>query len=216
MKNITLEKEKHKQMERYYQGWIKATTTVSAKHLNIGFAKLPYRKLNGIEKIAIQEHLKNQRNGKYYRWLQQAARLTTLEAELNPLNHPFMRLMMAMDYNKLYELVLFELQQYLNRACFLKLALHFDTHRNPVFIKQELQNVSRKLVEIFAENQGLENEADFYDAFSCAYRTAILDINLYCNAGLNLLDKPLFDLKELLKHRFNQSKSITKKENKND
>ena len=216
MKNISLEQQKHKQMERYYKGWIKATTTVSAKHLNIGFAKLPYRKLNGIEKIAVQEHLKNQRNGKYYKWLKQAARLSTLEAELNPLNHPFMRLMMAMDYNKLYELVFFELHHYLSRACFLKLALRFNTHPNPDFIQNELKCISHKLAEIFADNQGLENEAEFYDIFGYAYRAAMLDLHLYCNADLNLIDEPLFNLKELLKHRFNQSKSITKKENKND
>ncbi len=207
--------KQQKQKERYYQAWVKTSMTVSAKHLNIGFAKLPYRKLTGIENIAIQEHLKNQRNGKYYRWLKQAAHLSSLEAEINPLNHPFMRLMMAMDYNKLYELIFFELHHYLTRACFLKLALRFHIHETPHFIEQELKAVSQKLSVIFADNQGLDNEPEFHSMFCSAYRTALLDIALYRDTNVDLLEDPSFGLKELLKHRFNQSKLLVKQENNN-
>lgn len=185
-----------------YPLWLKSTKPVNGYNFKGNLRDLAIRKkLKGIEKIAIQEYLKNMRNQRYYKWVPQAESLMSLHPDFNPLNHPFMRLIVSNDLQKLSQLLSFEFAHYLHRACFLKLAERFEIPLKQDLLMAERHNLSVQLSTLLAENKGIEKEKGFYELFCSAYRSAILDIQMYFNIRLNTLEQPSFGVEDLIKSK---------------
>ena len=193
-------------LKRHYTLWLKTSKPVDHYNFKGNLRDLAIRKkLKGIEKIAIQEYLKNMRNKRYYKWIVQAENLMSLHPDFNPLNHPFMRLIVSGDLQRLSQLLSFEFAHYLQRACFLKLAERFQINLNQDMLSAERQTISTKLRALFDENRGIEKEEAFYDLFCNAYRSALLDIQMYFNVRLNTLEHPTFGPEDLIKNKNNKT-----------
>ena len=193
-------------LKSHYTLWLKNSKPVDQYNFKGNLRDLAIRKkLKGIEKIAIQEYLKNMRNKRYYKWIVQAESLMSLQPDFNPLNHPFMRLIVSGDLQRLSQLLSFEFAHYLQRACFLKLAERFQINLNQDMYNAERQTLSTKLKALLDENRGIEKEEAFYELFCNAYRSALLDIQLYFNVRLNTLEHPTFGPEDLIKNKNNKT-----------
>ncbi len=189
-------------LKGHYALWLKSIKPVEQYNFKGNLRDLAIRKkLKGVEKVAVQEYLKNLRQKRYYKWIPQAESLMNLHPDFNPLNHPFMRLAISNDLTRMKELLNFELAHYLTRACFIKLADRFRLPLNRELLASERQYLTQKLKSLLAENKGIENEEFFYELFCNSYRSALLDIHFYFNIQLNVLEHPSFEPEDLIKNK---------------
>ncbi len=161
---------------------------------------------SNIGQMCGEGYYRNLREKRYYLWLKSAESNFAMQATglSNPLfnKNGSIKLMVCLDYKKLYEALLYEFHQYLSRACFCRLALHSKVKLNPRALKVELQSASQHIKALLKENRGLAEEEDFKALFIYAYRSALIDLALHHNVKVDLYDTPLFTFKVLLQKKF--------------
>lgn len=146
----------------------------------------------------IQEYLKNLRNKRYYLWLKKVKRAVALQANNEIFAMPSTKALMALDYRKLYDYVLFEIHTHFTRACFLKLAKRFELSIEVEILDYELKLIQNRLKGVFSCNSGLALGNDVAEIFAHAYRSALIDITLYFNINLDVMEQPQFGVYEIL------------------
>jgi hypothetical protein len=152
--------------------------------------------------MLMEQHYRYLRERRYYLWLQKAEALMYLEPGNNPLKSGMMRLMISLDYKKLYDALLFEFHYYLSRACFCRLAQHYEVKLNPRVLNCELASLINHLKTLLHDNQGSTDQEDFKALYLHAYRSALIDLCLYHNIKTHVFDAPLFSLTALISSRF--------------
>ncbi len=205
---LNLNDKTKKSKKRELISWLtKARSGAINSRLNI--SPIPTQ-TKGINKMIVQTYLQNLYEHRYYKWLKNAEAVMSLNPHDNPLNNPMVRLSMSVDYKRLYGYMLFEIQHFLARACFCKLAPCVTAHINENILDCELIIARRRLKSIFESNRGLEYEQDIQDLFDNAYKSALLDLHLHHNIDLDVMEKHRFTLTELLNgnHKIN-TRSMT-------
>lgn len=152
----------------------------------------------GISRAVMEEHYRTLRAHRYHEWLQSAESLMYQEV---PSKNGLIRLMMGLDYKKLYDALLFEFHHYMTRACFCKLAQHYKVASNPRALSCELKASIVHLRTLLQENQGLSKSKAFQALFTHAYRSALVDLCLYHKVDADPLDAPLFTLSILTQNK---------------
>lgn len=210
---VTAEETKRTELSAKNRAWLKQAKSFKEflrhhqqKALPIP-AQLKEKQALALNQIVVEEYYKRLRGDHYYSWLQHAESLLCLRPEINPLNSCMMRLMMSLDYKKLYDNLLFEFHYYLSRACFCKLAKYYEINISKTILNDELDFLIDHLKQAFADNRDIEHQEDFKELFKHAYRTALIDLCLYHNIDVNVLAEPLFDLAGLMNKSFSVSKT---------
>jgi len=152
--------------------------------------------------MLMEQHDSYLREQHYYLWLQKAEALMYLEPGNNPLKSGMMRLMISLDYKKLYDALLFEFHYYLSRACFCRLAYYYRVNLNPRVLHCELTSLIRHLKSLLQNNRGFAEQEDFKALYVHAYRSALIDLCLYHQVKTNVFEAPLFSLSQLISKKF--------------
>ena len=156
------------------------------------------RPLDQIGKLLKQEHCRTMRESHYCRWLKMAESLMYLDFANNPLKNGVIRLMIGLDYKKLYDAMLFEFQHYLTRACFCRLALHYKVDFDQSALNYELDQLIKHIKNLMDQNLGLSEQKDFKSLFAHSYRSALIELCLYHKVKASVSGERLFSVEELL------------------
>ena len=159
-----------------------------------------------IGQTCAEAYYRNLREKRYYLWLKSADAYFAMQS-MGSQTHAFNRsgpikLMMCLDYKKLYDVLLFEFHQYLTRACFCRLAQHYKVKKlNPRALEVEHQSASQQIRVLLKENRGIAMEDDFKALFVYAYRSALIELALHHKVKVDIYDTPLFTLRALLRKK---------------
>ncbi len=161
---------------------------------------------SNIGQMCGEGYYRNLREKRYYLWLKSAESYFAMQS-MGSQSHIFnksgsVKLMVCLDYKKLYDALLYEFHQYLSRACFCRLALHYKVRLNSRALNVEHQSASQHIKTLLKENHGIAQEEDFKALFVYAYRSALIDLALHHNVKVDIYDAPLFTFKTLLQKKF--------------